>query len=115
MVKLLPPLCGPVKVQKDNFTRIGIDVLQNDDGTVEITQKSFTDLLCPIATTPSLWRDRNRTNGDEELQTCQSKLGELCWLATASRPDIRTRLPSFSANLVLKEKDKMRRASLDSK
>ena len=36
---------------------------------------------------------------DEELQSCQSKLGELCWLATVSRPDVCARLARISANL----------------
>ena len=69
---------GTVKVQKDNFTHIGMDVPQKDDGSAEITQKSLTDLLRPIATSSSLWRDRNRFLSDEEPQICQSKLGELC-------------------------------------
>ena len=64
-----------------------------------ITQKTFTDVLCPVATSPSLWEDRNRPLGDEELQICQSRLGELCRLATVSRPDICARLTRFSANL----------------
>ena len=36
---------------------------------------------------------------DGELQICQSKLVELCWLATVSRLDICVRLARFSANL----------------
>ena len=69
---------GPVKVQRDNFTHMGMEVLQKKDGSAEVTQKTFSDLLCPIAASPSLWRDQNRALSDEELQTCQSKLGELC-------------------------------------
>ena len=99
MGKFLSTRFGPAKVQRDNFTHIGMDVLQKNDGSAEIAQKTFTDLLCPIATSPSLWRDRNRALSDEELQTCQSKLGELCWLATVSRRDICARLARFSANL----------------
>ena len=76
--KFLSTRFGLVKVQKDNFTHIGMDVLQKTDGSVEITQKTFTDLLRPIAQSPSLWRDRNRALSDGELKTCQSKLGELC-------------------------------------
>ena len=64
-----------------------------------IAQKTITDLLDPSATSPSLSRDWSRALSDEELQTCQSKLGELCWLATVSRPDICARLARFSANL----------------
>ena len=79
MEKFLPIRSGPVKVQQDNFTHIGMEVLQKKDGSMGITQITFGGLLCPIATSPPLWRDRNRSHSDEELQTCQSKLGELCW------------------------------------
>ena len=90
---------GPVEVQKDNFTQIGMDVHQKDDGSVEITQKTFSDWLRPIDTSPSPLKDRNRPLGDEELQICQSKLGELRWLATVPRPDTCARLACFSAKL----------------
>ena len=76
-----------------------MDLLRRDDGSVEITQQTSTDLLRPIATPPSLWRDRNRALSDEELQICQSKRGKLCWLATVSRPDVCARLARSSANL----------------
>ena len=90
---------GTVKVQKDNFTHIGMDVPQKDDGSAEITQKSLTDLLRPIATSSSLWRDRNRFLSDEEPQICQSKLGELVCLDTVSRSDICACFARFSADL----------------
>ena len=75
-----------------------MEVPQKKDGSAEIPQKTFSDVICPISTSASLWRDRNRPLNDEELQTCQSKLGEHRWLATVSRPDICARLARFSAN-----------------
>ena len=98
MEKFMSTRLGTVKVQKDNFTHIGMDVPQKDDGSAEITQKSLTDLLRPIATSSSLWRDRNRFLSDEEPQICQSKPGDLCFLATVPRPDVCARLARFSAN-----------------
>ena len=76
MGEYLPIRFGLVKVQKDDFAHTGMEVLQGEDGSAEVTQETFTDLLCPIATSPSLWRDRNRALTDEGFQTCQSKLGE---------------------------------------
>ena len=64
MEKYLSIRFGLVKAQKDDFPHIGMGVLQGEDGSVEITQKTFTDLLDPIATSPSLWRDRNRALTD---------------------------------------------------
>ena len=83
----------------DNFAHIGVDVLQKDDGSADMSQKTFADLLCPVDTSPSLWKDRTIPRRDEELQICQSKLGEPCCLATASRPDTCVRLARFSASL----------------
>ena len=40
-----------------------------------------------------------KPQSNEELQSCQSKLGELCWSAAVSRPDICARLARFLANL----------------
>ena len=99
MEKFLAGRFGPVKIQKDDFQHLGMDIVQKLDGSVEVSQKNFTDLLSPIETSPSLWKDRNRPLDDEELQVCQSKLGELCWLATVSRPDICARLARFSSNI----------------
>ena len=84
MQKFLAARFAPVKVQKDNFTHIGMDIIQNADGSAEITQKNFTDSLCLIATPPSPWKDRNRPLSPEELLIRQSKLGELFLLATVA-------------------------------
>ena len=55
---------GPVKIQKDNFMHIGIYIIQKLDGSVEITQKSFTDMSRPITTSPSIWKGRTRPLDD---------------------------------------------------
>ena len=67
MEKFLSARFGRVKEQKDTFTQIGLDVRQKDEGSVEIALKTFADLLRPIATSPTLWRDRYRALSDEEL------------------------------------------------
>ena len=46
----------------------------------------------PMDTSPTLWANRQRPLGDEEKLLRQCKLGELCWLAAASRPDVCARL-----------------------
>ena len=68
--KFLAARFGPVKVQKDNFTQIGMDILQKAGGSAEIAQENFPDLLCPEAASPSFWEDRTRPLSDEELQIC---------------------------------------------
>ena len=40
---------GPVNVRKDNFARIGMDILQKADGSAELTQLEFTDSFCLTA------------------------------------------------------------------
>ena len=64
------------------------------------SRKRPSPVYCvPSPRRPPIWQDRNRAPSHEELQICQSKLGELCRLTTVSRPDIRARLARFSANL----------------
>ena len=52
MGKFLPTRFGPDKAQQENFAHTGMEVLQKKDGSAEIAQKTFSDLLCPIATPP---------------------------------------------------------------
>ena len=98
MEKFLAASFGPIKVQKNNFTHIGMDIFQKPDGSAGITRKKCTDSLCPISTSPSFRKDRNRSLTAEELQIRQCKLGELWRLAAVSRSDICACLARFSAN-----------------
>ena len=54
--------------------------------------RGFTKNLQPLGTSPQLWAARQMLFSPEDVNLRQCKLGELCWLATVSRPDICARL-----------------------
>ena len=65
--KFLSTRSGPVELREDNFAHVGMDVFRKNDGPVEITQGTFTDLVRPITKSPPLWKDRNRPLHDVEM------------------------------------------------
>ena len=59
----------------------------------------FTRQLKLLDTSPALWKRRGRPLPDEEKLLCQCKMGELCWLAAVSRPDICARLAQLASKV----------------
>ena len=79
--------------------RVGMELLQGSDFSVRLTQSAFTEGLLPMDASPSMWANRQRTLGDEDKLLRQCKLGELCWPAAVSRPDIRARLAHIDSRV----------------
>ena len=59
----------------------------------------FAKQLLPLAPSPALWTVRQKPLSGEEKLLCQCKMGELCWLATVSRPDICARLAQLASKV----------------
>ena len=83
---------GPLELQESEFAHVGAELPQRSDFSVGATQSAFTKGILPMDTSPTVWGNRQKPLGVEEKLPRQCKLGELCWLATASRPDICARL-----------------------
>ena len=64
---------------------------QVSDVPVTLTQDEFARNSEPLPTSPQLWAGRQKTLSIEDIKLRQCKLGELCLLATVSRPDIGAR------------------------
>ena len=79
---------GALKVQERKFMHVGLELVQSPDFSVTLTQEEFTRRLQPLETSPELWKRRQGPLSEDEKLLCQCKMGELCWLATVSRPDI---------------------------
>ena len=90
---------GALKVQERNFVHVGMELAQLPDFSVALTQEEFTCRLQPLETSTALWKRRQGPLSDEEKLLCQCKMGELCWLATVSRPDICARLAQLASNV----------------
>ena len=90
---------GPLKLQESEFVRVGMELSQGSDFSVGSTQSAFTEGLLPMDTSPTLWANRQEPLVVEDKLSRQWKLGELCWLATASRPDICARLAHIASRV----------------
>ena len=90
---------GFLKVQENNFVHVGMELAQKADFSVELTQAEFMRQLQFLDTSPALWERRQNPLSDGEKLLCQCKMGELRWLATVSRPDIRARLAQLASKV----------------
>ena len=74
------------------FIHLGMELPQDEDFSVTVTRRKFTDEPELMPTSPALRAARQRPLSMEETRGCQCKLEELRRLVTASRPDICARL-----------------------
>ena len=96
---LLEHPSGELKLQEPSFVHVGMELKQDHAPSATLTQSGFTTNLQPISTTPKLWAARQKLLSPEDAHMCQRKLGDLCWLATVSRPDIRARLARATSRI----------------
>ena len=78
---------------------MGVELSQKPDFSSELAQGEFTNQLQLLETSPALWKARQRPLSGDEKFKCQCKFGELRWLATVSRPDIRARLAQMATKV----------------
>ena len=64
-----------------------------------MTQAKFSKQLKLLDTSPTLWKARQRYPSDEDKLRRQCEMGELCWLAAVSRPDICALLAQLASKL----------------
>ena len=76
-----------------------MELSQDSSFSVTLTQKDFAEKLQPLGTSPQLWAARQKLLSPEDVKLRQCKLGELCWLATVSRPDICARLARIASRI----------------
>ena len=95
--KFLQKRFGGLKLQESDFVHVGMELSQGSDFSVRLTQLAFTGNLLPMDTSPILWADRQKPLDDENKLRCQCKLGELCWLAPVSKPDICASLANIAS------------------
>ena len=76
-----------------------MDLAQDSTSPATLTQGDFAKNLQPPPTTPKLWAARQQLPSPEDVKLRQSELGELCWLATVSRPDTCARLARIATRI----------------
>ena len=90
---------GGMKLRENSFVHVGMEVEQADNFSVTLTQAHLTRNLQPLGTSPELRAARQKLPSPEDVKLRQCKLGEPCWLATVSRPDICARLARIASRI----------------
>ena len=64
-----------------------------------LAQDESAENLQPLPTPPQIWAARQETLSIGNVKLRRRKLGGLCWLATAPRPDFRPRLAHIASGV----------------
>ena len=88
-----------MKVQEGSFVHVGMELAQEKDSSVTLTQEDFTRNLTPLPTRPALWAGRKKPLATDYIKLRQCKLGELRWVATVSRLEIRAPLARIAPRI----------------
>ena len=86
-----------MKLQENPFVHVGMELEQDANFSVTVAQADFAKNLQPLGTSPELWAARRKLPSPEYVKLRQCELGELCLLATVSRPDICARLSRINS------------------
>ena len=86
-------------MQENSFARVGTESAQDSAFSVTLTRGDFAESLRPLGTSPQFWAARRKSLSPGNAKLRQSKLGELCRLATVSRPDICPRLARIASRI----------------
>ena len=62
---------GALKVQGNNFVHVGMELVQQSDFSVTLTQAEFTSQLQFLDTSPALWKRRQNPLSDAGKLLCQ--------------------------------------------
>ena len=90
---------GELKLLESTSVHVRMELSQDSSFSIALTQKDFAEKLQPLGTSPQLWAARRKLLSPEDVKLRQCKLGELCWLATVSRPDICARLARIASRI----------------
>ena len=74
-------------------------VAQGKDVSATLTQEDFSENLQRLPTSPERWAGRKNPLSTDGVKFRQCKLGELCWVAAASRPDICVRVARIALRI----------------
>ena len=90
---------GELKLQESSFLHVGMELAQESEFPAALTQDEFATNLQALPTSPQLWAARQEMPSIGDVKLCQCTHGELSWLATVSRPDIRARLARIASRV----------------
>ena len=74
--------------EQDNFRYIGWDISQNEDG-IEIDQNAYKEVIETVKISNHRRNQPDHELSDYEKKQYQQVLGQLTWITSQSRPDVR--------------------------
>ena len=77
-----------MEVQEGSRVHVGVELAQEKDFSVTLTQADFTKNLKLLPTSPASRAGRKEPLSMDYIKLRQCKLGELFWVAAVSPPDI---------------------------
>ena len=81
------------------FDYIGVNLKQNDDFSITISQAEYTTSVQPISLDKQQLADKQRALTDAEKKQLRGLLGQLNWLAGMSRPEISFTVSELSSRI----------------
>ena len=84
LMKILKISCR----EQDNFRYIGWDISQNEDG-IEIDQNAYKEVIETVKISNHRRNQPDHELSDYEKKQYQQVLGQLTWITSQSRPDVR--------------------------
>ena len=88
-----------MKAPEKSCVVAGMELPEENDSSVKLTHAEFAKNLEPLTALPELESSRQRRLSSDDIKMRHSKSGELRWLATVSRPDIRARLARIASTV----------------
>ena len=79
---------GALEVREKSFSHVCVDARQEDDFSVKSTQGEPAKSSEPIPTSAAIGASIRYPLSSDEIKLPLCLLGQLCWPATVSRPDM---------------------------
>ena len=83
----------------DAFSYVGLQVLQEDDCSIIVNQKTYADSVQTITLDSERMKSPHATLSSEETTKLRGALGQLNWLSNMTRPEISFTVSKLSANV----------------
>ena len=90
---------GKLEVQEGSFVHVGMELAHEKDFSATLTEADFAKNVKLLPTSPEPWAGRREPSSLDHIKLRQCKLGELCWVATVSRPDLCARLARIASRI----------------
>ena len=87
------------KEENDCFRYLGLNILTDQQGCINVNQTEYINQLNKINIEPSRKQQRSELITQNEADIMKTKIGQLLWVSNQSRPDISCYVSILASNL----------------